>query len=160
MVTIQSGLVVGGLVLAAALGLPAQAQHDHAAHAHATAPVPAPATRWETDAALRDGMGRIRAALDELRHHEMGHMGEAIAKDRAGEVERAVADIFAKCKLTPERDAVLHGMLMPLLVAAGRLKADSQEVAEVAAMRRAVAGYPRYFDDPSWTADDHATTHD
>jgi hypothetical protein len=130
----------------------ARAQHDHAAHAHTTAPVPPPAQRWAGDAALRDGMGRIHTALEELRHYEMGHMDATMALDRVGLIEQAAAGIFAKCKLTPERDAVLHGMLVPLLGAAQQLKANPQDMAQVDAMRRAVAGYPRYFDDPDWTA--------
>ena len=128
-----------------------RAQHDHAAHAHFTQPAP-PAQRWAADAALRDGMGRIHTALEELRHYEMGHMDATMALDRVGLIEQAAADIFAKCKLAPEQDAVLHGMLVPLLGAAQKLKADPQDMAQVQAMRDAVADYPRYFDDPGWAA--------
>lgn len=138
-------------VLAVAPGA-TRAQHDHAAHAHVTHPVPPPAQRWAADAALRDGMGRIHTALEELRHYEMGHMDATMALDRVGLIEQAAADIFAKCKLAPEQDAVLHGMLVPLLGAAQKLKADPQDMAQVQAMRDAVTDYPRYFDDPDWTA--------
>lgn len=138
-------------VLAVAPGA-ARAQHDHAAHAHVTHPVPPPAQRWAADTALRDGMGRIHTALEELRHYEMGHMDATMALDRVGLIEQAAADIFAKCKLAPEQDAVLHGMLVPLLGAAQKLKADPQDMAQVQAMRDAVTDYPRYFDDPDWTA--------
>jgi hypothetical protein len=129
-----------------------RAQHDHAAHAHVAQPVPPPAQRWAADATLRDGMGRIHTALEELRHYEMGHMDATMALDRVGLIEQATADIFAKCKLAPEQDAVLHGMLVPLLGAAQKLEAAPQDMAQVQAMRRAVADYPRYFDDPGWTA--------
>ena len=128
----------------------ARAQHDHDAHAHVTQPVPPPAQRWAADADLRDGMARIHTALEELRHYEMGHMDATMALDRVGLIEQAAADIFAKCKLTPDKDAVLHRMLVPLLGAAQKLKADPQDVAQVEAMRKAVADYPRYFDDPGW----------
>lgn len=144
--------LVGALTLAAAMAPgPVRAQHDHAAHAHVTT-VAAPAQRWTADATLRDGMGRIHTALEELRHYEMGHMDATMALDRVGLIEQAAADIFAKCKLAPEQDAVLHGMLVPLLAAAQRLKTNPQDMAQVAAMREAVAGYPRYFDDAGWTA--------
>lgn len=138
-------------VLAMAPGT-ARAQHDHAAHAQVTQPVPPPTQRWAADAALRDGMGRIHTALEELRHYEMGHMDATMALDRVGLIEQAATDIFAKCKLAPEQDAVLHGMLVPLLGAAQKLKTDPQDMAQVQAMRNAVADYPRYFDDPGWTA--------
>jgi hypothetical protein len=143
-------------VLAVAPGA-ARAQHDHAAHAHITQPVPPPMQRWAADAALRDGMGRIHTALEELRHYEMGHMDATMALDRVGLIEQAATDIFAKCKLAPAQDAVLHGMLVPLLGAAQKLKADPQDMAQVQAMRNAVADYPRYFDDPGWAvASGHA----
>jgi hypothetical protein len=146
--------VLWGAVALAATIAPdaARAQHDPAAHAH----VAAPAQRWAADANLRDGMGRIHAALDELRHYEMGHMDATMALDRAGLIEQAAADIFAKCKLAPEQDAVMHGMLVPLLAAVQRFKADPQDLTQVAAMRKAVADYPRYFDDPGWAV---AATH-
>jgi len=111
-----------------------------------------PAQRWAADAALRDGMGRIHTALEELRHYEMGHMDATMALDRVGLIEQAAADIFAKCKLASEQDAVLHGILVPLLGAAQKLEADPQDMAQVQAMRKAVADYPRYFDDPGWAA--------
>jgi hypothetical protein len=129
-------------------------QHDHATHAgYDDKQVPAPVTRWTADAPLRDGMGRIHTALEELRHYEMGHMSEAMAQDRAGLIEEAGADIFAHCKLQPHQDAVLHEMLVPLLAAAQKLKDHPQDMAEVAAMRVAVADYPHYFDDPAWSSD-------
>ncbi len=128
------------------------AQHTHHAAHSDTAPAPAPAARWPADDALRDGMGRIHVALEELRHYEMGHMDATMALDRVGLIEQAAADIFAKCKLPEERDAVLHRMLVPLLAAADKLKANPADMAQVQAMRDAVADYPRYFVDPGWAA--------
>ena len=138
-------------VLALAPGA-AFAQHDHAAHAHAAAPVPPPAQRWAADATLSADMGQIHTVLEQLRHYEMGHMDTTLALDRVGAIEESAADIFAKCKLAPEQDAVLHGILVPLLGAAQKLEADPQDMAQVQAMRKAVADYPRYFDDPGWAA--------
>ena len=136
------------------LGLPfpgaAFAQHAHHAAPGDTAPAPAPAARWPADVALRDGMGRIHVALEELRHYEMGHMDATMALDRVGLIEQAAADIFARCKLPEDRDAVLHHMLVPLLAAAQALKAHPDDMAQVQAMRDAVAAYPRYFADPGW----------
>ena len=126
------------------------AQHAHHAAPDDAALTPAPTTRWPAGAALRDGMGRIHVALEELRHYEMGHMDATMALDRVGLIEQAAADLFATCKLPEERDAVLHRMLVPLLAAAGRLRADPADMAQVQAMRDAVADYPRYFADPGW----------
>ncbi len=147
------------LILAAALACmlgaaavqaaPERAHDDHAAHA-ANAPIAVPATRWATDAPLREGMGRVHTALDELRHYEMGHMPVGMALERVASIEDATTYMFAHCKLAADADAALHGMLVPLLAAAQRLKKNPQDMAAVVAMRSAVADYPRYFDDPQW----------
>lgn len=129
------------------------AQHNHADHAQTTSPVPSPATPWVTDATLSGDMGQIHAALEQLRHYEMGHMDATLAKDRVDAIQSAAADIFAKCALTPEKDAVLHGMLVPLLAAAQKFQADPADMHQLAAMRAAVASYPRYFAAPDWTAE-------
>ena len=115
------------LALACGLGLaiaaqasPQHAHEGHAAHA-ATAAAPAPAQRWTPDAPLSEGMRRAHAAVDELRHYEMGHMSAPMAADRATEVEQAVTYMFANCKLAAEPDAALHGILVPLMSAAQAL---------------------------------------
>lgn len=144
------------LFAVAGLALPfgaALAQHNHAAHAHVTAPVSPPAQRWAADATLSADMGRIHTVLEQLRHYEMGHMDATLALDRVDVIEESAADIFAKCKLEPTQDAVLHGMLVPLLAAVQKFKANPQDMAQLAAMREAVAGYPRYFDAPDWAAE-------
>ncbi len=141
--------MLGALAMLAqsAAAVPQQA-HDAG---HVPHHVAAPDQRWHADAALHGGMTRIHTALEELRHDEMGHMDATMALDRIGLIEQAAADIFAKCKLAPEQDAALHGMLVPLLAAAHKLKQDPDDMAQVVAMRDAVADYPRYFDRPSWT---------
>jgi hypothetical protein len=125
----------------------AQEHHHHAA---APAAAPAAAQRWAPDAPLSEGMRRAHAAVDELRHYEMGHMSAPMAVDRATSVEEAVTYMFAHCKLAPEPDAALHGILVPLLRAAQALKTDPKKVSAVADMRAAIAHYPQYFNDPGW----------
>lgn len=130
------------------------AQHNHAAHeAQGAALVPPPAQPWAPDATLSSDMGQIHTALEQLRHYEMGHMDATLAKDRVDAIQGAAADIFDKCTLTPEKDAVLHSMLVPLLAAAQKFQADPRDVAQLAAMREAVAAYPHYFAAPDWAAE-------
>jgi hypothetical protein len=143
------------LILLCSLCLPAMAQspsHEHAGHPAPAAGIPVPAERWAADAPLREGMGRIENALTELRHFEMGHMKEPTALEFVAEIQDAGAYIFTHCKLAPDADAALHSMLAPLLSAAQALKDDPHDIAAVDAMRKAVADYPRYFDDPDWSA--------
>lgn len=157
-----SKVIVCLLAAAAAWALApatAQAQAEPAAHAHAHAAAPAavPAKPWAADANLQDGMGRIHAALQQLRHYQRGHADAAFAVDQVAAIEEAAADIFAKCKLAPAEDAVMHGMLGPLLAATQAFKADTRDKAQIDAMRKAVADYPRYFDLPQWpVTDSHA----
>lgn len=144
------------LILLCSLCLPALAEpspaHEHAGHAALAAGIAVPAERWAADAPLREGMGRIQVALEELRHFEMGHMKEPTALEFVVEIQDAGAYIFTHCKLAPDADAALHSMLAPLLSAAQTLKDDPRDIAAVDAMRKAVADYPRYFYDPDWSA--------
>lgn len=141
-------VLAGGLVLApmaTAQEGPVHAQ-SHAVHG---APAAAPAGGWATDAPLREGMARVRTALDELRHYEMGHMPQGLAVEKVGEVKDATRYMFANCRLAADADAALHAMLVPLLAAVQRFEADPADTGAIAAMRSAVADYPRLFDDPA-----------
>src|SRR3546814_11126529 len=107
-------------LLLAALPAAAMAQHHQEAHAHASADAPpAPAAqpaageRWATDANLREGMGRVRSAVDELRHHEMGHMGDERAALLAAGITPNIGWIVAHCDLAPAADAALPPILRP-----------------------------------------------
>lgn len=148
----------GVLVLAAlAFASPALAQpqpagqhHDHATHA-TPATTKTPAQRWATDAPLRDGMRRIRQAVTVLDHYEHGHMDATQAINTAKLIDTAVADMMAKCKLKPDADVALHGLLAQFLAGAKAVRESKQApVADIAKMRQALARYPQLFVDPSW----------
>lgn len=147
------------LALACALlALPARAHaHDaHAAHSpvHAaatTAATTTPAQRWGSDAALREGMHKIRVALQGLEHYEHGHMGIPQATATVALIDEAVADIFANCKLEPDADVALHGLLAIFIAGAEAVRTSEQiPVEEIARMRTALARYPQLFDDPEF----------
>ncbi|MEO7052383.1 MAG: DnrO protein [Rhodanobacter sp.] len=140
-----------GLVVAARAA-PQHAHEHHPAPAATsdTSVVPIPAQRFAPDASLKTGIRRAYTAVDQLQHHEMGHMSESLVADRATEVENAVTYMFAHCKLAAAPDAALHGILVPLLGAAQALKADPRDVKAVAKMRATLAHYPQYFNDPGW----------
>ena len=141
------------------------AQHDaHAAHmqpgsqdAHAQhhdqhhgSGVPADHVRWAPDAPLQEGMRRMRDALEGLAHHEMGHLDETQVDNLATEVDDAAAFMFANCKLEPEPDVALHGVLARLMAGAEALHANPADPAPVADMRAALQDYPKLFDDPGF----------
>lgn len=131
------------------------AQHDHGgqeaqADQIAAEVVSIPAQRHATDAALREGMSRIHAALEELRHYEMGHMPQSIAVERVASIKNAIDYLFANCKLDPDADAALHSMLIPLLSGVQAFNENPADTSTVTSMRDAIDDYPRVFDDPNW----------
>lgn len=131
-----------------------QAEDSHDAHAVSGLALPTPpATPWPSDAPLREGMRRMHQAVAALEHAEHGHLDAAQAAAAAQLVQDAANDMIANCKLAPEPDAALHGLLVALLGGAAAIKADPADTTPVAAMREALALYPRMFDDPGWAAD-------
>ena len=127
---------------------------DPASHADHAAPAADAGARFATDAVLRAQMAGIRADLDALAHHEMGHMTQAQAAEYAADVEARVQTIIAECQLPPEADAALHAIIVPLLRDAIALKTTPADTAPVASMRAALADYARRFDDPDAAAQD------
>ncbi|MBL0028143.1 MAG: DnrO protein [Rhodanobacteraceae bacterium] len=134
----------------------ASAQDQHAAHAQAhhhpaAADAPSvPAKRWAVDAPLRAGMGKIRAAVESLGHHEMGHLDKKQVVTLAAEIDAQVQYLIANCKLDPKADAALHGIIGALLAGSASLKDKPDDAAPVATLRAALADYPKFFDDPTW----------
>ena len=142
---------------AAAPAVPeATAMHEHE-HEHAAAPAdgdaaaaPSSGERFAVDAPLQQGMGKIRAAVATLEHHEMGHLSDEQVVEPAAEIEAQVQFLIANCKLDAQADAALHGIIGKLLEGAKALKDKPADAAPVAPLRAALAEYPRLFDDSTW----------
>ena len=132
----------------------AHADAGHDAHAapptHADA-LPPHGQRWATDAPLRDGMARIRQAVGALEHGVHGHLDAAQQQAVAKQVDAAVADMIANCKLAPEADASLHGLLASFIAGASAAREGRFGQPELASMQDALAQYPLRFDDPDWS---------
>lgn len=111
-----------------------------------------PTQRWHANPALRTGMSRIRASLLLLllSHGAGSRLDDAGIREQVKRIDDAVAYLVTHCDLAPDADAVLHGMLGPLLTATRALKERPRGQAAMFALRAAVADYPRYFDDPGW----------
>ena len=143
---------VAGILLAGSPAVAVQ-RHGHGAAAGTTS---VPAMPWAPDASLREGMARVRAALADLDTHAPDAVPRDVALRLVDEIEDATRTMFARCRLPPDADAALHGMLVPLLAASGALRKDPADRGAVAAMHKAIANYPRWFADPAWPAPDHA----
>lgn len=134
----------------------AAAEHpadDHASHASAAVLPTPPATPWASDAPLREGMRRMDQAVAALGHAEHGHLDPTQTGAAAQQVQDSANFMIANCKLAPEPDAALHGLLATLLSGAAAIKANPADTSPVASMREAVALYPRMFEDAAWQAD-------
>lgn len=126
----------------------------HAAHAHGAAPAPADrgGKRWAADPALQDGMRRVRQAVQALEHDAQGQLDSAQTTRIADLIDGAVRDIIAHCKLDPDADAALHGLLAKFLAGAHAARSGQNVPAALADMQGALKQYPVLFDDPTWNA--------
>lgn len=169
-------IAVAGVLGAGQAAAAPAAQHDHAGHAKPTASAtatqatPAPSAdahakhaheapqsvappagqRWATDAPLQDGMGRIRQAVTMLEHLEMGHVDPKQAPGLADQIQSAVNDMIANCKLAPDADAALHGLLVKFIAGADAVRTGPVTLDKLKPMQDALAQYPTQFDDPTW----------
>jgi hypothetical protein len=136
------------IALAAGLAFAApQAGAQHNDHHQAAATAPVPAQRYATDAPLREHMGGIRTAVAALEHGEHGHLDAAQVRTLAEGIQAHVRGIVAECKLPPDADAVLHGIIAPLAANAEKLKADPQAAGAIMPMRAALEVYDASFDE-------------
>ena len=140
-----------GVALAVALAVAAPSlearQHEHAATTKAAQAAPATA-RFASDATLRREMQGIRTAVEALSHYEHGHMGPEQAAILASTIDRHVRTIIANCKLPPDADAALHGIIVPLMQNAQALKQKPADLSPIAPMRSALERYDRQFQEP------------
>ncbi|MFT3857391.1 MAG: hypothetical protein QM742_07815 [Aquabacterium sp.] len=144
-------------VLASPFALATTPSTDHA-HTHEDAPAPAlqlnAGKKWETDAALRQGMAEIHQAMAAHRVaiHE-GKLSPKAAKQLARKIEGAVARIVAQCKLPPAADAQLHIIVAELLAGAHQMAGNTTSIkphAGAIKVMNALHNYATYFDDPGF----------
>lgn len=141
--------VVSTPVLAA--GAPQAAAHEHDSAMPAGLALDH-GRKWGTDAALRAGMGRIRALVEpQLGAAHAGKLGTAQYAALATQVETEIGGIVANCKLEPRADAMLHVVIGQLGAGADAMKGQAlkqgpqQGLVQVAT---AVNHYGQYFDHP------------
>ncbi len=103
---------------------------------------------WPTDAALVEGMQRIRDAVAAAQG--AAPLDAVAATALAQTVEDQVAFLIANCRLEPAADATLHVLIARLLGAANALRADPASPDGLPAMQETLDLYPRYFAHPGW----------
>ena len=108
---------------------------------------------WTTDNPLRQGMSRIRDAVQSATPaYKKGKLSRAGAKGLAKSIETSVNFMLTNCKLEPMADASLHVILVQLLSAANEIKSDPQTKNGMPRMHEVLGKYPLYFDQPGWKA--------
>jgi len=151
-----AGVAGVAVIAAGALLLARQPTPDAVApggHGHHTVRQPAGklaghGVRWQADMSLRQGMLAIRTAV--------AQSGAAALRDRAA-AERLAAAVrgqvdfmIATCRLDPEPDEALHGLLMEIVDGTDTLVQRGRADAGLAKIEHALAAYPSLFEHPGW----------
>lgn len=123
---------------------------EHANHADAGLLQLDDGTPWPVDAALVEGMQRIRDAVAAAQG--AAPLDAVAATALAQTVEDQVAFLIANCQLEPAADATLHVLIARLLGAAAALRADPAAPDGLPVMLDTLDLYPRYFAHPGWLA--------
>ncbi len=116
--TLLGALVAGVLAAGTAAGTSAWAASDHA-HEHATAAHALKLNagkKWASDEPLRQGMAKIRDAVEaKLPAVHRGKLSGAQYDALGGEIDAQIAGIVSNCKLDPAADEVLHVILADMM---------------------------------------------
>lgn len=127
----------------------AVSQHDHGEHKPAL-----PATggqQWATDEALREGMTRLRQALDAaLPSDPTQAISASQAMQLQADVEENVSFLIANCELPEQADAALHELLADLLRGAKALAEPAERDQSAQRILATLQHYPEVFAAPHW----------
>lgn len=154
-------------LIAAVLALPlgimagttiaAETAHSHGHEVHGTMGLNQ-GKKWETDAALRQGMGVLHQIVSvglDSAHANALKAGDY--KKMSGEIMTQFTYIVENCKLEPEADAQLHILLGNVIQGVeaieGKVSGEQPEDGLIK-MAQALNSYGAYFDHPNWQAFD------
>lgn len=113
--------------------------------------------RWETDEPLRRGMEGIRQEMESALHHIHGSSfsGEQY-RSLAKKVQNHVEEMIKTCKLPPEADARLHGVLAEMMAGSGTMEMKENPISGLHQILQALNVYGHAFDHPGWKPLAHA----
>lgn len=103
---------------------------------------------WGTDAALVEGMERIRDAVNEAA--ALPALDADSAAALAQSIQKQVDFLIANCRLEPDADATLHVFIAQLLNAAAALRKDPASAEGLPQLQETLRTYPQYFAHPGW----------
>ena len=136
--------------------------HEHDAHGAATLKLNN-GQKWKTDAPLRQGMAKIKTAVQpHLQAIHGNTLKTANYQTLAQKTNTQVAFMVTNCKLAPDADAQLHLIIAELGAAAdamaGKDKAQSRQNGALQLVD-ALKSYGEFFDHPGWTVSATGHTH-
>lgn len=140
--TLLAGIAAMALCLAAGGAMAHDHDHDHGSSAPARLTLK-DGKKWPTNATLRQGMERIRAAATQNPQLAPAQM--------ATQVDEQIAYLVSNCKLDQETDAMLHLVLADLIAGADMLRerpADREK--GMALISKALQDYAGHFEHPAW----------
>lgn len=109
--------------------------------------------KWASDAALRQHMENLRASFAENKKvmHAKTIKTESY-QQLSAQTEKAVNDIIAECKLSPEADASLHHIIADMLAGADMMK-RKEKISQQQGNHKVISAlnaYGKTFDHPGW----------
>jgi hypothetical protein len=130
--------------------------HDHAHEHDGEAPTLTldGGKKWATDAALRQGMTRIRSVVEpRLPDIHQGRVGAAQYAQMANDIGTQVGYIVGNCKLDPKADAVLHAILAEVVQGMETMAGKDKSVRPERGVVQVIGGlnqYGDYFQHAGW----------
>ena len=119
---------------------------SHAGHQAANRDGAIPPTPYASDAPLRTAMAAIADARAAWRAD-----APETATALAGTIDDSIAAMIANCRLPPDADATLHGIIGHLARDAAALRKDTAHAGTIASIDAALDDYARAFDPPGFT---------
>lgn len=112
--------------------------------------------KWQTDAALRQGMQNIYdSVMNAANAFHHASLTQSEAKKLAAQINGQVEYLVANCQLEPQADAVLHVLIGELLTGAEELSKEPLSNQGLPQIVKVLQRYPDYFDHPGWKAVTH-----
>jgi hypothetical protein len=109
--------------------------------------------KWQTDDALRHGMGEIRQAMAaSLKSIHDNTFSPAKYEALAASVQKHIDYVVGNCKLPEEADQQLHIVLEQILDGINEMKGAAQKQQGAIKIVNALDTYGKYFDHAGWTS--------
>ena len=150
---ILSALLALPLGTVAGTAMASDAAHSHGHEVHGTMELNQ-GQKWETDAALRQGMGALHQIVSTgLKGAHASALNPDDYKKMSGEIMTQFTYIVENCDLEPEADAQLHILLGNIIQGVEAIEgkvSDKQAEEGLIAMAQALNSYGSHFDHPNW----------